>query len=57
MKQERYLFDTCTLIWLLKGHNRIKPFWQKHKDGYNDWAISIDSLKEILYKQAIGKLD
>ena len=57
MKRERYLFDTCTLIWLLQGKKRIKSFWEKHKDNYDDFAISIDSLKEILYKQSINKLD
>ena len=57
MKRERYLFDTCTLIWLLQGHKRIKSFWEKHKDNYDDFAISIDSLKEILYKQSINRLE
>ena len=57
MKRNRYLLDTCALIWLLQGHNHIKSFWEKHKDYYDDFAISIDSLKEILYKQAIHKLE
>ena len=57
MKRERYLLDTCVLIWLLKGHKRIESFWEKHKDNYDDFAISIDSVKEVLYKQAINKLE
>jgi len=57
MKQERYLLDTCALLWLLSGDKRIKSFWEKHKDYYPDWAISMDSLKEILYKKERKKLN
>jgi len=56
MKRERYLFDSCALVWLLQGHKRIKPFIEKNKDHYPDWAVSIDSLREILYKTKINKL-
>ena len=56
MKRERYLLDTCALIWLLQGHERIKSFVEKTKDYYPDWAVSMDSLKEISYKIAGGKL-
>jgi PIN domain nuclease of toxin-antitoxin system len=57
MKRERYLLDTCTLIWLLQGNKRVKSFWEKNKDYNNDWMVSVDSLKEILHKKAINKLD
>ena len=56
MKRERYLLDTCALIWLLQGHKRIKSFVEKNKLYYPDWAVSVDSLKEILYKIVGGKL-
>ena len=57
MKRERYLFDTCTLIWLLQGNKRIQSFWERNKDYNNDWAVSVDSLKEILHKKTINKLN
>jgi len=57
MKRERYLLDTCVLIWLLQGNNRIKSFIEYNKDFYPDWAVSVDSLKEILYKIATNKLN
>jgi len=56
VKRERYLLDTCALIWLLQGHKRIKSFVEKNKDYYPDWAVSLDSLREILYKSAINKI-
>ena len=56
MKRERYLLDTCALIWLLQGHKRMKSFVEKNKDYYPDWAVSMDSLRELLYKSAVNKL-
>ena len=57
MKRERYLLDTCALIWLLQGNKRVKSFVENNKDYYPDWAVSLDSLKEILYKKATNKLN
>jgi len=57
MKRERYLLDSCVLVWLLQGNKRVKSFVENNKDYYPDWAVSLDSLKEILYKKAINKLD
>ena len=56
MKRERYLLDTCALIWLLKGHERMKSFVEKNKDYYPDWGVSLDSLREILYKTTANKI-
>lgn len=54
--RERYFLDTCSLIWLLNGDKRINTIINKIDDGETPFAISVDSLKEILYKQKIGKL-
>jgi PIN domain nuclease of toxin-antitoxin system len=55
VKRERYLLDTCALIWLLQGNKRMKSFVEKNKDYYPDWAVSLDSLREVLYKKTIKK--
>jgi PIN domain nuclease of toxin-antitoxin system len=55
-KRKRYLLDTHILIWLI--NENVAKFKNKKLDFlYADCFVSVESLKEIALKQALGKID
>ncbi|MDR3047704.1 MAG: PIN domain-containing protein [Bacteroidales bacterium] len=53
---KRYLIDTCALIWYLEADKRMRPFKEEIEYYINDFAISIDSIKEFIYLVQSGKI-
>lgn len=54
---KKYLLDTCALIWYLEGSKRVKSIAEKIEYYDGDFAISVESLREIIHKIQIGKLE
>lgn len=53
---KRYLLDTCVLIWLLKQDNRVKDIAEDINYYQGDYAISSESVIELLYLIQSGKM-
>ena len=53
---KRYLLDTCALIWLLMKNKRMEPIAYDIDYYLCDCAVSIESIKELLYLIQSGKL-
>lgn len=57
MKQQAYLLDTCALIFLLNGDDRLpKDVREDIEYCQNSYYFSIESLKELVHLTAIGKI-
>ena len=56
MKSLRYLLDTHTLLWLIKGDARLRPSIRDLLSTPSIHAYSLISLWEISIKRSIGKL-
>ena len=54
---KKYLLDTCALIWYLEGSKRVKSIAEKIEYFDGDFAISVESLREIIHKIQIGKME
>jgi PIN domain nuclease of toxin-antitoxin system len=53
----RFLLDTCTLVWVFEGNERIAPQLQADlTDLENEVFFSDVSLLEIVIKYQLGKL-
>ena len=53
----RFLLDTCTLIWVFEGSDRIGTLLRDElTDPANDLYFSDTSLLEIIIKHQLGKL-
>ncbi len=52
----RYLLDTCVLIWLLKQDKRVKDIAEDINYYQGDYAISSESIIELLYLIQSGKM-
>lgn len=46
---KKYLLDTCALIWYLEGKKRVNSIAEKIEYYDGDFAISVESLKEIIH--------
>ena len=52
----RYLLDTCALIWVFQNNKRIGDIAEDIEYFQGDYAVSVDSVKELLYLLQSGKL-
>ena len=53
---QRYFLDTCALIWLLVGVKRVKDISYDIEYYQEDYAVSIEVLKEFANLIASGKI-
>lgn len=53
---QRYLLDTCALIWVFQNNKRISGIAEDIEYFQGDYAISVDSVKELLYLYQSGKI-
>lgn len=54
----RYLIDTCVLLWILRGDvERIRDFINVIENNKNLIFVSIASYWEIMIKKSIGRIE
>lgn len=53
---KRYLLDTCALIWYLEKNNRMEPISYDIEYYLCDCAVSVETIKELIYLIQSGKL-
>jgi len=53
---KRYFIDTCTLIWLLEGHKRVKNIIYDIEYYQGNFAVSVEVLKEFVNLLSAGKI-
>jgi len=46
---KRYLLDTCVIKWYLENDTRIKSIAEDIEYYQGDYAVSIESIKELVY--------
>jgi PIN domain nuclease of toxin-antitoxin system len=54
--ERRYLIDTCTFIWYISGNKRVKKFIEDIESSNGNFAISVESLKELAFLLQSGKI-
>lgn len=54
---KRYLLDTCALIWFLTEDKRMESIAYDIDYYLCDCAVSIESIKELLYLIQSGKME
>jgi PIN domain nuclease of toxin-antitoxin system len=52
-----YLLDTCTLIWYLENDKRVRDISEEIEYYQEDFAISMESLKELVHLIQINKIN
>ena len=53
---QRYFLDTCALAWLIMGNKRVKDISYDIEYYQEDYAVSVEVLKEFANLIALGKL-
>jgi len=53
---KRYYIDTCVLKWLLEGNKRVKKLSENIEYCQDNFAISMEVIKEFANLLAAGKL-
>jgi len=53
---KRYLLDTCVLIWYSVDDKRIAPIVEDIEYFQDDFAVSMETLKELLFLVQYGKI-
>jgi len=55
---KRYLLDTQVVLWLFSGSKRLpEDIREKIEYFQNNYAVSFDSIREIIVLNQLGKLD
>ena len=52
---KRYLLDTCALKWYVENNKRIKSIAEDIEYYQGDFAVSIETIKELVYLAQSGK--
>ena len=53
---QRYLLDTCALKWYLGNDKRIQSIAEDIEYYQGDFAVSMESIKELVYLVQSGKV-
>jgi PIN domain nuclease of toxin-antitoxin system len=56
MATKRYLLDTCAIKWHLHGDKRMKKYSEEISYFDGDFAVSIESLKELAHLVILDKI-
>ena len=56
MAIKRYLLDTCAIKWHLEANKRINSLAEDIEYYQGDFAVSMESIKELVYLIQSGKL-
>ena len=55
---KRYLLDTQVVLWLFSGNKRLPQDIREEIEYFqNSYAVSFDSIREIIALNQLGKLD
>ena len=56
MAVKRYLLDTCAIIWHMDNHKRMKSLAEDIEYYQGDFAVSMETIKELVYLVQSGKV-